>query len=521
MKVLLVTGQLAKDIVQKYCKESNVEAEVISLPMAVASLMSPKYIAKELKKEALKDFNLILLPGLVFGDVSLVEEVTHIPTFKGPRYAADLPLILNSLDKLKLSKVTPADDLIKNELQKKIFEYLKEVEDNRDILLKKQGNLEIGNLAIGEDFPIRIMAEIVDTPLLSDEEIQKKALYYVNCGADIIDLGMIANESRPMDVIRAIKCVRKVVNVPISVDTMDIEEIKVAISIGADMILSIDAGNMEEVSKFASKNVFVVIPTNFREKYFPKLASERVRVLEENLKRAREFGLNKIMADPILDPVISPGITESIVAYYEFRRRNPNTPLFMGVGNVTELMDADTVGVSAIMTGIAAELGVSVILTTEVSDKNRGNVRELAIASKMMFIAKKRNCIPKGLGIDLLIMRDRKLRDTPFDTSLKDKVKVITATEPQKYYKVDLKGYFKIYVDREEEKIIVAHYEHSNSSKPNLIIEGKNAESVYKCIINNDLISLLDHAAYIGSELQKAEIALKLGKSYIQDSPLY
>ena len=29
-----------------------------------------------------------------------------------------------------------------------------------------------------------------------------------------------------------------------------------------------------------------------------------------------------------------------------------------------------------------------------------------------------------------------------------------------------------------------------------------------------------EHAAYLGKELEKAEIALKLGKQYVQDDPL-
>jgi dihydropteroate synthase len=35
------------------------------------------------------------------------------------------------------------------------------------------------------------------------------------------------------------------------------------------------------------------------------------------------------------------------------------------------------------------------------------------------------------------------------------------------------------------------------------------------------LVSRLDHAAYLGSELAKAEIALKTGKEYIQDRGLF
>jgi dihydropteroate synthase len=35
------------------------------------------------------------------------------------------------------------------------------------------------------------------------------------------------------------------------------------------------------------------------------------------------------------------------------------------------------------------------------------------------------------------------------------------------------------------------------------------------------LVSTLDHAAYLGSELAKAEVALRTGKEYIQDSSLF
>jgi dihydropteroate synthase len=57
--------------------------------------------------------------------------------------------------------------------------------------------------------------------------------------------------------------------------------------------------------------------------------------------------------------------------------------------------------------------------------------------------------------------------------------------------------------------------------KPLNIIKGKTAESVYSKIVELGLVTQLDHAAYLGSELAKAEIALRSGKEYIQDSPLF
>ncbi len=43
---------------------------------------------------------------------------------------------------------------------------------------------------------------------------------------------------------------------------------------------------------------------------------------------------------------------------------------------------------------------------------------------------------------------------------------------------------------------------------------------VFNTIIRENLISSLQHAADLGAELQKAEIALKHGIRYVQDDPL-
>jgi len=47
-----------------------------------------------------------------------------------------------------------------------------------------------------------------------------------------------------------------------------------------------------------------------------------------------------------------------------------------------------------------------------------------------------------------------------------------------------------------------------------------DAESISKSAIKLGLVSRADHAAYLGRELMKAEIAAKLGKNYVQDEDL-
>jgi hypothetical protein len=108
VKVLLVTGQLAADSVERYAKESSVETDVLALKIAVAAFLTPQIIADALKNRNLADFNMILVPGLTRGDTSTITKATGVPAFKGPRYAADLPTILDMLCEVELSTTIPA-----------------------------------------------------------------------------------------------------------------------------------------------------------------------------------------------------------------------------------------------------------------------------------------------------------------------------------------------------------------------------------------------------------------------------
>ncbi len=219
----------------------------------------------------------------------MMEDARGIQTYKGPKYAADLPIVLSFLGKVKFSKEKPTCEILNYEIQRRALEELADVEEKRDLLLKNPGNMTVGGLAIGRDFPMRIMAEIVDAPLLSDDEIAVLARRYIRDGADIIDIGMLAEESRLSDARRAVTAVKRAVSVPVSIDTLDPDEAREAVSAGCDLILSVDAGNMREMASFASNVAVVVIPTNHKKGYFPKEAEERVEFLEENVKEVKSL----------------------------------------------------------------------------------------------------------------------------------------------------------------------------------------------------------------------------------------
>jgi tetrahydromethanopterin S-methyltransferase subunit A len=87
--------------------------------------------------------------------------------------------------------------------------------------------------------------------------------------------------------------------------------------------------------------------------------------------------------------------------------------------------------------------------------------------------------------------------------------------EPLQY---DLKGYFVITVDREQEQLVIRHYlpDHAPAHE----MRGRTAGSMLLGLLREGLVTQLSHAGYLGEELAKAEAALRFDLRYDQDRPL-
>lgn len=517
MKILIVTGKLASKLVKKVSNQSKHEIKVHIVETPIAAFLTPSKIIEELKKlkeDYLESMDMIITPGLIRKDVSPVGEKTGIPTYKGPKDAADLGIILEMMEKLELSPKIPADKLIEDELKRRALEFIDNFEkDHKNVqkLLMKPENILVGKLPVGEDFPLRVLAEIANAPLLSREDLLKRAEYFVRNGADMVDLGMIAGENRAESIPGMVKILKEHLgNIPVSIDTLNPSEIKVAVEAGVDLVLSLDLGNYGEVLPLLEEKKIpaVILPTDFSKNWTPKTVDERVDALEELKEKC---GNVEVIADLILDPINSQSIVESIIACHEFKARN-RIPLFFGIGNVTELLDVDSVGVNALLSGIAMELGASILFTPEESGKTRGSVKELSVSSDMMFLAKNRGSVPKDLGIKLLVLKDKRRSETLFEEI---QVPVVEGKIDPKFVQ-DPAGSFKIMV--KEGVITAVHYQ---NMRPEIAITGKTAKQIYDEILKRGLVSRMEHAVYLGSELEKAEIASKLGKNYVQDFPLF
>jgi dihydropteroate synthase len=133
---------------------------------------------------------------------------------------------------------------------------------------------------------------------------------------------------------------------------------------------------------------------------------------------------------------------------------------------------------------------------------------ELKRASEMMLLSGIRESSPKDLGLDLLCIKEKRRRpDFPLPENA-------IQARLSKGWRVDPAGPIRIRTvpDRISGNggLIVAEHEKAS-------VVGKNAREVMNTLLELELVSRLDHAAYLGRELEKAELSLQFNRSYAQD----
>jgi dihydropteroate synthase-like protein len=149
---------------------------------------------------------------------------------------------------------------------------------------------------------------------------------------------------------------------------------------------------------------------------------------------------------------------------------------------------------------MAMELGASALFTTEAGHKTVNSVAELKTACMMMALAKRRKSVPKDLGIDLLVIKEKRAR--------KGLVGPSTVVQAKRHrWKLDPAGSFNIFV--EGDRIYARNGD--------VTVVGEDAQSIVDTLSDMGLVSMLDHAGYLGKELEKAELALRFKRSYLQD----
>jgi dihydropteroate synthase-like protein len=469
MRILLPTGEATEQLVKDAAE--GMDADVV-VTGPVASFLTPDQLRTLLQRDR---YDLVIVSGMSTASFLEVENETGVPIFRGPRHAADLPLILPFLDEIELSRSVPADDFLVARRHREALCTLTEREGAAEC------DFMIRGLKIGGTSRMKVLAEIMDAH--HQKNLYSQVQQFFLQGADIVDLGF-GFDATPDDVRRCFEELAEL-DEPLALDSMDPALIRAGL-FRADIILSLDETNLLHIaSEIAERGCAAVI--------LPGREG-----LTANLAAAEKAGLSCLIADPLLLPVGS-GLTSSL------SRFGPTPyPVFFGAGNVVELLDADSIGMNALLAGLAREVGAAVIFTSEHSDKTTGSVGEMRRATEMMVLAEHRP-YPKDLGIDLLILKEKRRRREP-PLSYEN---LIDATPAPSQITYDPRGNFRIGIENGTIFAVIN----------GRAIRGSRWVDVFHTILRQGDVSLLDHAAYLGAELFKAELALRFGRSYEQDGP--
>ena len=435
--ILFLTGRLAEPSLRRVLGEIAAPGgdapfswEVREIGLQVAALMTADMIVRRVPPPAGVDR--VLVPGRCRGDLAALGERLGVPVQRGPEELKDLPA--------HFSRLARPVDLTQHE--------------------------------------VAIFAEIVDAPRLGVDAIVARAARYRADGADVIDLGGLPDTPFPHleDSVRALKDD----GLRVSVDSMDPQELLRGGRAGADYLLSLTPDTLWIADEVAATPV-VIGRT-------PQDEASLWAAIETLQTRGRPF-----LADAILDPLPF-GLLASLVRYHRLRERFPEVAIMMGVGNLTELVEADTSGINAVLLGIAAELRASAILTTQVSPHARRAVREADWARRIMHAATTQRVLPKGLCDQLMTVHaKRPFPDTP------DEIAAIAREVRDPNFRVQVSRDGLHVYNRDGLRTATEPF----ALWPRLGLEGDAS-----------------HAYYMGVEVARAHIAWQLGKRYVQDQPL-
>lgn len=432
-RILFLTGSLAENRLRQVLDSLaplSFEATIVNLGVKVAALATTEIVLRRL--DSARGADLILLPGRFRGDLSALAAHFGTRVERGPDELEDLPQYFHR-------QARPLD-------------------------LSRHDT--------------RIFAEIVDAPSRDTATILAKAEELRADGADVIDLGCLP-DTPFLHLEEAIGALHDA-GFAVSVDSLNPAELRRANRAGADYLLSLT----EETVHLAEEGeaVPVLIPTT------PPDLDSLGRAIDAMVRRGGRF-----LVDPILEP-IHHGFTDSLLRYRTVRERWPDAEILMGIGNVTELTDADTSGITAVLMGVVSELRIGNVLAVQVSPHCRRAIREFDAARRQFFAARAAHSMPRGFGSGLLCLRDRRpfVRDA---TQIAETAAQIR--DPNYRVEVSAEGIHLYNRDG-----------HQRATDP------------FDLFPTLDLGTDTGHAFYLGVELARAQIAWQLGKRYAQDSEL-
>ena len=279
MKILIVTSKTAYNTVreeaEKLASKKGWHVQVHRLETSVALFHTMESLSDALlnSRTDLREYDLIVIPGGIEGDARTIEDRVGVRTVKGPRHASDIYYTLSSLKPEKLSPIEPADEILARLERERFRDLLKLMQEDAI----KRPHIKVGELNVPlRPPPIIVIGEIVNAYKLEEGEAIERAEYTAKMGAGIVSLGFGSSTSNPDLVYKLIRAVKRELDLPVAVDSMNPAEINSAVKAGVDLILSIDPTITDKICEEAKLIPAVALPTRVKEGYVPRAASEKV-----------------------------------------------------------------------------------------------------------------------------------------------------------------------------------------------------------------------------------------------------
>ncbi len=331
-------------------------------------------------------------------------------------------------------------------------------------------------------FDIEILAEINHAPRFELSTILAQAAELRASGANWIDLGCEPGDAwgGVADAVRALVAEGH----RVSIDSLNTIEIAAAVRAGAGLVLSVNSSNRDAAPDWGCP--VVAIPD------VPSTLAELDATIEQ-------LALAKVplRIDPILEP-IGCGFAASLGRYLDIRRRYSDAEMLMGIGNLTELTDADSAAINVLLLGFCQELRIGSVLTTQVINWARSSVRECDLARRLVHYAVDQRMPPKHVDSALVMLRDPAV---PEYGSARLDALAAQIRDPN----------YRIFAEQGRVHVVSAGL-HDSDADPFALFERVLAAAARPLDAG--------HAFYLGYEMAKAATALTLAKDYRQDEAL-
>ncbi len=487
MRIGIITSRTARPIIETILSRErlpeDVEIVVLDLPVPAVGVIEAKSLARIALRafgETLSGLDLVILPGLSPGRPEDFTEAAGVPAVKGPRDPGRLPHAIRLIARGVLAPGGSSS-------------YEEEAGSPPSLKLSFEEAFRIGSTRV----PLRGPPLLVATELSASiplEDLPSRTAEAVSEGADLILVGA-SNKMSADEILRRYRIVREESGMPVLCETGSPANVSRLAEAGCEGF-TLSAGAFTRILQAGLRGL---------EGFTWVVGDRQVSSLARASMLARRRGVSKLILDPVVGlPLID---FSSTVERYRSVQAIMRPTLFSAANALGE-MSADPHGAQLLLASLAAELGASVYLVVEDGWALRHSTAEARHAVDLVAAASSEGRTPRSPWSRLLVVRQE--HRPPGSPVPLEGAEIVGRLDP-----IMEESFFVVGVDHGRGLIIVEYRDREGVRR----WAGRDPRSLMRAVLRSVRVSR-EHAGYLGFELYNAWLALRTGKTYLQDEPV-